>query len=227
MYALAVLLMLMAIIFAPLRFNLALIRSGNDDLVKISIDVYYIKVLRVEIDYVDLLAQKDQKGLRYKIVLRYIFPILLNKSDKKQFSYDKIREIIKDIVAFRTKYRKGIDYMLKNITVKKFDLSASVGLRDAAMTAIVTGALYALINSFLSCASSHVRFTDMPLIYIKPDFGHLSFELSIRSIIATRLAQIIIGSFLILLGGMSYERTSNGWFDENDHGKFKGYSRCQ
>ncbi|WP_026487589.1 DUF2953 domain-containing protein [Caldanaerobius polysaccharolyticus] len=227
MYVLVVLLVLIAIIFAPLRFNLTLMRLGDDDLVKISIDVYYIKVLRVEIDYVDLLAQKDHKGLRYNIILRYVFPILLNKSDKKQFSYDKIRKIIKDIVAFRFKYRRGIDYILENVTVKKFELSASVGLRDAAMTAIVTGALYALINSFLACASSYIKFTDMPLISIKPDFGRLNFELSITSIIATRLAQIIIGSFLILLGGMSYERTSNGWFDEDDHGKLKGYSRCQ
>lgn len=209
--------------FTPLKFNLGLKRVKNNDSILFSVNLYFLKIAKVEVNYLDFLFRKDSNELRYNIILKYIFPILLNKKRKKQVSYKRMREMLSDIFELYIKYLKAINYITKRTYINKIDIFIQLGLYDAALTAIFAGFLYTVINTILALTSSYIKFTDVPAVSIKPDFNELRFDLFANSIIVIRLGHIIIGGFLILLGGLKNERASNRRFNENNNGKFERY----
>lgn len=216
---------LIIIYFLPLYFNTKIKRMGTDDILVISVNLLFFKIIKIEINYLDLLLKNGKGGLKYNVILRYIFPGFLNAKKYKELSYEEFVHMYKNALKVYKLFKKPFNYIMDKITIKQINIMLDIGIYDAALTALLTGFFYSFINLALSIISLNIKFQKVPQIIIKPHFGETKFDIDVNSIIGIRLGNIIIGG-MKLLGGYINERSSNRRINENYDGEFERYGRC-
>lgn len=186
MIYLFILLIVILIIVTPLKIIIEAKHVNEDDYIYIKFYIFIFRIFKLKINY--------------RLVLDKIISVFHNKNEKKQRSDSSF---IGKIFGFNMqRFNKAGNYILKKIYMKKFILDMNIGFEDAALTAIITGALTGFLNSLLAALSYKINMYEMPSINIKPTFNESAFHFNILSIFSINLGNIIIGGIKFFLGGM-------------------------
>ena len=162
------------------------------------------------------------------LVIRHRFNFTLSVPDKKDAASLIIRKtnaklerraMIGDIVQFlnnyytaNIKYVAQIRYLISKITIKKIYLHMTIGLNNAAQTALVSGLTLTLFTSLNGFLKSNLKVINSDIILI-PYYEGKKFNMELNCIINVKLGYIIITKIRMLMynlkGGEISGRTSN------------------
>ena len=144
--------------------------------------------------------RKSNGKIKLKIYIFNKFKIAdldLKKIKKGKIQLKQIKNIIKSLNQKRNTVQLQITDIKKvlNIDVQKFNLEITIGIKDAATTAILVGILYAILNNFIidkSRKKNNQRYLintnyQNEMIFIKLDS---IFKLDMRNIINMLFKQV-------------------------------------
>jgi len=171
----AVLIILIFILFAPLKVQL----TFKDKKLVIKASLLNIPVYRVK-DSVD--EQKKDAT-----------------TDEKAATYTRTsRNLGARIKRFADGFPTAVRMVRKYVGIKKIAINVELGTGDAAITAISTGALWATTYSVMGIIGS-VAYIDEEKVEITPNYNDKIFSFDIDCIIKSRIVYIIFIMIAILI----------------------------
>jgi len=123
------------------------------------------------------------------------------KEDKKQVGPEEVKHSIHDINQLITHIvgmKDIVKEFLKKIEVQRFEWKTVIGVKDAAMTGIVTGALWTLKGSSVGLISNLMRLKNMPILEITPNFQNLISSTSLSCMLRLRIGHAILAGIKLL-----------------------------
>lgn len=152
---------------------------------------------------------------------------LMGKSAVLHFnSLIKVLQKVQDLVLL---FKDEFEYFLRHLKVKRFAWNISIGTRDAAVTAILTGLIWIITGNITSAFYQKIAADwHKPELKVSPNFKKEVFSTSLNCIFKIRVGNIMVTGIKILkkkvtrLGGNKDGRTSYRRFDENRNGKHQG-----
>lgn len=156
--------------------------------------------------------------LRFNFTLasleRGAISIILRKTNSDLEHHAKIEDIFHYMVNSYKRYIKYADQFRKLVsktTIQNLNLDMTIGLDDAAQTALLSGSILTLFNSFRGYVKSKFNLKDSK-IRLLPYFEGAEFDMVLDCIINVKLGHIIITGIRMLIqsikGGEISGRTS-------------------
>lgn len=220
------LMIIFLIILSEIECDIKFHRIKDDDNIKVQVKMFFGLIkFNLVISYLDMTVNKRLKvgfNVRGKLKTKKEAAGKRNVFDIEEIKrmYHKSRLIIH-------KYKKSFEYILSKVKLDSLSWETELGLEDAALTAICTGALWSVKYNILSAISqrSSPRKT---YINVVPNYSNIIFEVDLNCIIRVRIANIIITAmrlvFLLLVyyisenGSERNERTPDSGANENHNG---------
>ncbi|KMY51256.1 DUF2953 domain-containing protein [Peribacillus loiseleuriae] len=122
------------------------------------------------------------------------------KDDVKDFtveemliSFENMKNLIKHVFGFHILVRK----FLNKVKVKTFQWHSLIGTGDAVLTGISVGGSYAIKGSIIGLLSRYIRFKEMPIYSITPDYQKASASTSFFCIVEFRIGHAIVAGIKI------------------------------
>lgn len=147
---------------------------------------YEIPVVKVKKDSPRLLVEK-KKGMGDQ-----------GKEDENSWSdysvedglsmLENAKQFLEQVVGFHKIFRR----FLQKVTVRDIKWHSRFGLGDAALTGILTGAVWSAKGSVVGIISRYMKLKDMPVMSVTPVFQHLWSETVFECIISFRVGQAIL-----------------------------------
>jgi hypothetical protein len=111
-------------------------------------------------------------------------------------AHERLGAIWRAVQAFRSFYRKisgVVLHVARTVTVEDFRLDVTLGLDEAAETALLTGALQSAASVWIGLLCRHgVRFSRRPRIRVTPAYNRLCLEGGVRVQTSVIMMQAII-----------------------------------
>jgi hypothetical protein len=117
---------------------------------------------------------------------------------------------------------KIVRQFLKKVTIKKIEWNSTIGIDDAALTGMATGALWAVKGSLLGLISHYTRLKDMPKISVTPNFQQLASRTDFRCMIQFRIGNAMLAGIKVVKywkGGRPKLRSGKKMFVFKDRSK--------
>jgi len=175
-------------------------RNGKDDHIAVEVSmlgkliIYSIKVPVIEITNQDVAWFISEVGTdkektkthpkREQRFLRRVVKLYINHPKR-------IRKLMRSMRYYKTLYRKYMDHIISGVTCEVFHWRTAFGNEDAAVTALVTGFLWAIKEVALIRVKRRIPFMTRPVIQVEPAFGASKFETELKCIFRVRLGHVI------------------------------------
>lgn len=193
------------ILFAKAVIGIEYVRSGNKDIISISVFAL-AGVISIKLD-IPLSVLGDQKSkLRFPKKSEFRKRITNTQDEDKEFNvkdlYDKFNKIYKLITTHKSFIGEIRKFMSGKVLFRRFELEIEFGAGDAYYTAIIIGLLwsiYGLVECYLSnnCEMQKDE-TQYNMIEINPIFDKKSLMIDLYCIFNAKVANIIIISLKMI-----------------------------
>jgi len=129
-------------------------------------------------------------------------------------------------------YAPILKFLLQHVEVRSLTWQSTIGVGDAALTALASGALWAVKGTVLGLVQSRTRAKDEDVVVVVfPSFRRLEFQTFLQCIFSLALVHIIYAQGLLLWKRHKYRKgavkkfgkSSYSGFDEDGHGKHQGH----
>lgn len=107
-------------------------------------------------------------------------------------------------------YRKYMDKLSTGIHCEKFELKASYGFDDAALTGLFMGIWGSVLQLLLTAVRNRIMLDTKPSIQIQPNYKQRQLELELSCIFRIRLGNVITATIAVLRNISYTEATSSG-----------------
>lgn len=107
-------------------------------------------------------------------------------------------------------YRVYMAKLSTNIHCEKFELKASYGFDDAALTGLFMGIWGSVLQLLLTAMHNRIRLDTKPSIQIQPNYRHNQLEIELSCIFRIRLGNVITATIAVLKNLSYTEATSSG-----------------
>lgn len=216
----------------PIKIKVNLHRVDRDD--EISVQVSTLLGLikyKLSIPYLDIIMGHEEfpkLGIKTKLRLSKKDQPIKGSEDTKTFEeFKTMLQRLEDYSKYLSLLKNVLYALLQKLHIKNFRWITEIGSADAAVTGILTGILWMIKGQFLSFIKNTFQIDEVS-ININPHFNKLVFKTELCCIISIKIGHIInagikIAYLLILKGGELRGQSSNRSFDEDNHGKSKGY----
>lgn len=184
-YILIILLILLILFLLSLSYisaDISFHRIKEDDNIEIKASMFFgIIKFKYSMPYIDLILGRDLKP-EIKVKSRMekrIQENILKSKGRLNFKY------------LTEQYGSMFEPIIKKTKLDYIKWHTTIGLSDAALTAVVYGLFWSVKCNLLNLISKY-NFPDKVDIDIIPDYSRLIFETEIRCIIRIKIANIII-----------------------------------
>ncbi|MDQ0215009.1 hypothetical protein J2S13_001408 [Oikeobacillus pervagus] len=132
-------------------------------LIRYKIDIPFVKIINHDENIVPTIAFRKEEKNQGKTS---------NEKQEKLTPQEMVRRIsnIKEIVQHVFGMNIIIKKFLKKISIEKIEWHSSIGVRDAALTGILVGSLWAAKGGLIGIISNYMTLKQMPKISITPSF---------------------------------------------------------
>lgn len=123
------------------------------------------------------------------------------KVNKKQVGPEEVKHSIHDINQLITHIvgmKNIVKDFLKKVEVQKFEWKTVIGVKDAALTGIITGTLWTLKGSSVGLISNFMRLKNMPILEITPNFQNFISSTSLSCMLRIRIGHAILAGIKLL-----------------------------
>jgi len=124
---------------------------------------------------------------RKKNTIQYSAEDLLN-------SLRDMKAILEHVVSFHRILRR----FLKKVNVAQVEWHSTMGVGDAAITGMLTGALWAIKGSIIGMLSHYFRLLDNPNVSVQPQFQMAISQTSFKCMLQFRIGHAIIAGIKLL-----------------------------
>lgn len=215
------LILLMALVIAPIHITFIYKRKQEDDLLTLKMALWKFPPYVLQVPMMDLKTrmsgigvkwgdeddknQQNQPGIRNTITTLLG---LLNKenkvdgkiSEKVHIPYHKIHQHIDRVLKLYKRYWPVAKYLLRRVKCKHFEWRTEFGTGDAASTGWVTGMAWAVKTAVVSQMFRFIQVPkSRPILEIHPNFNRPLLGVRIHGEFNVRIIFIIITGVKMLL----------------------------
>ncbi|WP_342432584.1 DUF2953 domain-containing protein [Neobacillus sp. FSL H8-0543] len=104
------------------------------------------------------------------------------------------KEIIQHIVGMNVIVRK----FMRKVTVKQFEWHSLIGVGDAALTGMISGAVWTLKGSIVGILSHYLRLKEMPNLSVTPHFQFAILQTHLTCIFQFRIGHAILAGLKLI-----------------------------
>jgi hypothetical protein len=109
-------------------------------------------------------------------------------------SFNDFKQLLTHIAGLH----KIIRDFLKKVMLRKIEWHTMVGVGDAAATAVITGAFWAVKGGVIGVLSHYMKLKDMPVMTITPSFQHAVSITSFKCMIQFRVGHAILAGIKLV-----------------------------
>jgi hypothetical protein len=151
-----------------------------------------IPVIKVDDNSPTIVAEeKVQTGLNENIKKEK--SVQVDKTDMLN-SFNDFKQLLTHIAGLH----KIIRDFLKKVMLRKIEWHTMVGVGDAAATAVITGAFWAVKGGVIGVLSHYMKLKDMPVMTITPSFQHAVSITSFKCMIQFRVGHAILAGIKLV-----------------------------
>jgi hypothetical protein len=104
----------------------------------------------------------------------------------------------KQLIIHVAGLHKIVRDFLKKVTIRNIEWHTMVGVSDAAATAVITGAFWAVKGGVIGLLSNYMRMKDMPVMTITPSFQQTVSITSFKCMIQVRVGHAILAGIKLV-----------------------------
>lgn len=184
--------------FMPFKMKIKVLRKENDDYIRFRVYTLYGLVHHTfELPSLDIVFVNNRPAIKYKAKLEKSKTNKLLKSISKIFSVDDFNHIKKYFRHDPVLLQRMVHYWSKKLFIKDFYLRLQYGFEDAALVALLYGAIWTLWGALLSIAENNFNFTTKEL-RLEPVFDRSVFNIEFSCIIKFKFGNIINTGIMVL-----------------------------
>jgi len=197
-------------------------RKDDKDEIKLKATAFY-GLLRytITIPFLDLIRQsaliKEEK-LKFIHVLAKIGADLSiagktvrNVNRTESITVSEIKYIYDEIISIYKRHEENIHYLEKKVIIEKFEWETTVGIDDAAITAVASGALWAIKSNIIAVLLNRYEFKELH-INVKPCYDNECIFTTINCIIMFKTGHIINAAMPIFLKKIKSLELTNSFY---------------
>ncbi|WP_334071633.1 DUF2953 domain-containing protein [Paenibacillus sp. A14] len=170
---LLLLIVLFVILNSKIKFRLKAKKENRDELIQLDVTLLFGLVsLHYEIPAMGFADLKQ--GLWVESDRSDNFTAGPSAAGENSINKDKVKhwmQQLREMVTATEGFKKWLINTLQRISFVQFDWSTNVALRDAAHTATLTGALWAVKSTIVGWLSYHIKLRRRPKLFVVPLFG--------------------------------------------------------
>lgn len=187
------LLLLLVILFTKLTIIVKYFHHHDDDDLKIELRAWFglikykvnIPLIKVDDDSPSIVFKgKTEMGSQKSESSQKVGKVT---PQKLLTSIKNFKEILEHVIQFHTVVRK----FFRKISIKQFHWSSSIGLGDAALTGVFTGAFWSIKGSMIGLLSHYFRLKTPPELAVIPYFQQMILHTEITCIFQFRIGYAI------------------------------------
>lgn len=183
------------------------IRRNEDDIVVIKVKTLYgIINLKFEIPFLDIVFINKKPALKYKADIESNKTNKLLKRISKIFSVDDFKNIKKYFRHDPIFLQQMKRYWSEKLSIIDFYLVLKYGTNDAALSALIYGALWTVLGTLLALMDNYLKFTTKDIRVI-PCFDCETFKLEVSCIIKFKFGDIINTGIMLIRRRMQRKKT--------------------
>jgi len=191
----------------PIRIKFKTIRVKDDDIILIRVKTLYgIVNLKFEVPFLDIEFVNNKLSLKYKAKVESGKTNKLLKKLSKVFTADDFNNIKRYFHHDPVFFEKMKSYWSKKLIINDFSLILKYGTRDAAFTALIYGALWAIVGSVLAILKNNLKFSTKDIV-ITPYFDRETVNIEFSCIIKFKFGDII-NTGIMLFGRRLQRKTT-------------------
>jgi hypothetical protein len=188
--------LLLLISFTKLTVTLDLNHVGGNDQFKIKFRAWFgllrytinIPLVKIDDDGPNLILKQEQKAGSDNTA---------NKGSEKEYKVtpeDALNDIsdIKEFVQHIVGLHKIIRRFLRKIKIKKLEWHSQLGIGDAALTGMLTGAAWAIKGGLIGLISQYMKLKTTPVVTITPEFNMFCSRTKLQCIFQFRIGQAML-----------------------------------
>ena len=123
------------------------------------------------------------------------------KKNKIQYSAEDLLNSLRDMKAILehvVSFHRNLRHFLKKVNVTQVEWHSTMGVGDAAITGMLTGALWTIKGSIIGILSHYFRLLDNPNISVQPQFQMAISQTSFKCMLQFRIGHAIIAGIKLL-----------------------------
>jgi len=139
----------------------------------------------------------------------------------------KLWHLLKSLKQYTKLYRRFVIKIVRSLNCEHLYWKTRFGSDDAALTGLMTGAMWAVKGTMVTIFKRRFSFTREPVIAVTPAFGQECLEVDFQCIFSLRLGKVIKATTVLFnlqgKGAKENGRTSDSRANEDCNGKHKRY----
>lgn len=222
----------LVVLIIPINTKVNFKTLNRDANFEMRISIFNFKIYDKQIDYSTINKKQSKKDKKLKRTAIEQFKFIFKQSEE----IIKKKHIRTYLYAFdRAKpwLKMSFKHTSKNLKLKQVYLEIEQGTGDAALTAVLHGAVWSILGSMNSILSNTFN-VEWKKINTIANFSNKLLKIEFNCIFCIRIANIIYVAITLLIGflkgrsflkktltgGEKVERTSNSRTNENCHGEY-------
>ncbi|MGV8145026.1 MAG: DUF2953 domain-containing protein [Alkaliphilus sp.] len=211
-----IILLTVFLIESKIKLHINITRKDNKDEIKLKVTAFYgLFRYTITIPFLNLIRQSallKEKKLKFFHVLakmgadlRIAGNTVRDVKRTESITVSEAKYMYEEALSIYRRHKKNIQYLEKKVTVEEFTWETAIGLDDAAITAISSGALWAIKSNIVSILLSRYKFRDLH-VDVKPCYDNECIFTDINCIIMFKTGHIINAAIPIFLRKIKYGR---------------------
>lgn len=228
-------LVVVGVLYSRAEIEVKYERKGTDDRVTIRVmGPFGVVYQRTEVPVMEFDEAKD--GWRFELETRSkeevgVKPQALARSEFYIHEAQKVHQFINRLKRLIKIFDPMIDFILAHVEVRSLAWQTTLGVGDAAATALLCGSLWGTKGVVLSYIQSRTHVTDKNVVIaVFPSFRESRFQTFLQCIFSLRVVHIIVAQLIMLREKRRHKKgvtqdgkSSDSGLNENSHGKHQGH----
>ncbi|WP_332689866.1 DUF2953 domain-containing protein [Halalkalibacter lacteus] len=193
----ALILLAFVIVITKVNIDMVYRHNQDDDLLEVKVSLWRMRVytfstpvIKLDDDSASLLVEEEQK-----------IGMMESKKKKKPITPELILEDLRwlrDFLEHVVGLHKIVRRFLKKVRVNRFTWHSGIGVGDAAYTAQLAGAIWALKGSIIGLIGNSMRMKFMPKLSIDPHFQAVVSYTYLSCMFSFRIGHAIVAGLMLL-----------------------------
>lgn len=219
---LALALLVLIIVFTPLRLSLDYRRDGmkNQDYLRIEISAWFRLVrFQYEIPVVKLLTDKKEPALLLEVEgQEKAKQMNFSMSDMKQRlqTFKQLREHVHDLQGI-------LRTMMRKMRCEEFVWHTRLGFGEAASTGALSGLVWGIKSAIVTCFSHYISLRAVPRLSVQPVWNDEVIESQFRCILRFQLIHVLVAAARILFQLWSRRKGKGRHIFRPEHQRLRPY----
>ena len=232
-------LIVVGVLYSRAEIEVKYERKGTDDRVTIRvIGPFGVVYQRTEVPVMEFDDSKD--GWRFELETRSkeevgVKPQALARTEFYIHEVQKVNRFINKLKRLKKTFEPMIDFILDHVEVRSLAWQTTLGVGDAAATALLCGGLWGTKGVVLSYIQSRTHVTDKNVVIaVFPSFRENRFQTFLQCIFSLRVVHIIVAQLIMLREKRRHKKgvtqdgkSSDSGPNENSHGKHQRHGGRQ